>query len=281
MEVVGPLSKFRSTGSSSPEGGWSSQSEQALEDWARHAQSMRDCHLKCATLYTQYHQRLSLPFLVVAALASFGTGGGIFEKSDWLSIFSFVMTLFASVLGSVSNFLDYGRLSEKHHQTANGYSSFARDISTAMLFNRKNRQPLRELVKELRVKYEDVSDRAPLVPESVSKPSTDVHKRVAMSMAAEPEDRFPRESLPFVHVERKPQPLPSRPPPLRLGRRMSDGDLRSPSRQKEKQEREAPFARISRSVQSRVRTNQATLPPLPSFFNGNQDSSPVLAEAVP
>ena len=276
------------------ENGWSDQSELALEAWARHAQKLRDMHLHAASHYTTYNQRLSIPFLVVGAMASFGTGGNIFENAMWLSVFSFVMTLAATVLGSVSNFLDYGRLSEKHHQCANGYSSFARDISTTMLFHRSARQPLRDLVKELRVKYEEITDRAPLLPIEVEKGERHERgmpneMRLSMNSLDRPLDRARNSSLPFARLAQAPSPvlsgrstaLPDRSLGSRRVRRRSLGDASCNSLGKE------PFQRVCRSVVVHPREtggHRITLPPLTPLHaerDGDQGAAAVAPQEDP
>lgn len=229
-------------------GGWSDAAEESLKEWARRAQQLKAMHIIEATRSTQFHRRLSLPFLVAGSLASIGTGGGLFESMMWLRVFSFAMTLVATVLGSVTSFLDFGRLSEKHHQSANGYSSFSRDIITCLLFDRNQRRPMRDIIKELRSKYEEITDRAPLITPHVREQFREDHEeRRDRKDREDREDRKGRDDRRRVPVS---TPLPRMTiqafpvqPPRNRERRMSEADAQT------KDPEVRPFERVSRSVQ--------------------------------
>lgn len=277
-----------------PRGGWSSDAEQSLSEWARRAQVLKRSHLRSAAHFTRSYRILNIPFLVLGALASIGTGGGIFESVMWLRVFSFVMTLLATVLGSVLNFLDYGRLSERHHHTANQYSSFSRDIVTVMLFEPSQRPSLVSVVKELRKKYEDVTERAPLLPNFVTS-SERAFQELSLNLGRPVQtdlgQRDLRMSVP-VHMPRRVLP-PLRASWSRGGRALDEVEAedktlpdhsRSLPDESSPDPKPRPFVRISRSVQlSGVRGGSRVDAPPISFAprNGDQRPPSVSAEDRP
>lgn len=268
-----------------PRGGWSSDAEQSLAEWARRAQVLKRSHLRSAAHFTRSYRILNIPFLILGALASIGTGGGMFESVMWLRVFSFIMTLLSTVLGSVLNFLDYGRLSERHHHTANQYSSFSRDIVTVMLFEPSQRPPLVSVVKELRKKYEGITDLAPLLPNFVTT-SERAFQEFSLNLERSPE---PSSALRDLRMS-VPARLPPRAlPPVRASwsrRRhradeVGDEDKTLPDNSRSLPDESSPdpkprpFVRISRSVQLSgiAGGSRVDAPPI-SFVGGNGNQGP-------
>ena len=248
--------------------GWNPTAETLLREWAQRSQQLKKMHVFAANFYTSYFRCLTLPFLISGALASIGTGGTVFENMMWLRVLSFFMTLITTILGSITNFLDYGRLSEKHHQTANGYSSFARKIITSMMIPASARPPLANFVKDLRRKYEEINDRAPLLPNNAIETVGPVSKKTRNER-----NTFSIEASALEpSIRRAPKEEEERREAVVAVRRNSEPDVRTDSRR--------PFQRISRSVQlSGVAPGaRIELPPV-AFFSQDGNFGPATLPA--
>lgn len=165
------------------EDGWGDRDELLLLTWAEKAAGLRWLHVEAGKLESYLNDALSIPVVVLSALAGLGsiTDNGC---SGWIGVAFTIINLANAALVSLQRYMEPGEKASTHKAIAADYSKLYRSVAQQLSLPVRRRENCVEFVTATRTEY----DR--LVSSSLDVPACIVRrfkKRFAATDQAKPE----------------------------------------------------------------------------------------------
>jgi hypothetical protein len=146
---------------------WNSSLEQYLVDTAEKCMGYAWIHKQAETMYSRRTIFLDLPTIIIGAVNGFISVGSnqIFQNDSYAPVYIGMVSLFVSLLNTISSYFSWGRRAEAHKIASNSYSRLCRMISVEMNTKpRSERMPPSKLLEYVQNNYNSLCENSPLVP---------------------------------------------------------------------------------------------------------------------
>lgn len=130
-------------------------------------------HSRCHGRYTAFNFWLSMPSIVVSALAGYATIGltNVYEDQGLQKLVNVgigLMTLSTTVLTAVNQYMKTPQLSEAHRAAAAAYAKLYRTIAMELALRRDQRINATDFIKLIRAEQDRLDEGSPEVVPSVT-----------------------------------------------------------------------------------------------------------------
>jgi hypothetical protein len=146
---------------------WNPSLEQYLVDTAEKCMGYAWIHKQAETMYSRRTIFLDIPTIVIGAVNGFISVGSkqIFKDNEFAPVYIGMISLFVSLLNTISSYFSWGRRAEAHKLASNSYSRLCRMISVEMNTKpRSERMPPHKLLEYVQGNYNSLCENSPLVP---------------------------------------------------------------------------------------------------------------------
>jgi len=137
-----------------------------LEDWQRRIRKAQKAHYKDAERFNRYKLYLGIPTVVLTSLVSAGiftSLDGTHESIELDPLLIGLISVVATILASLQTFLNYSENKEKHLNAARRLSSLKKEVQQNIITLNKTPATLNIFIEEVRLKWEEIINEAPLV----------------------------------------------------------------------------------------------------------------------
>ena len=152
-------------------GTWSSSHEGLLAGIADRANCYRWMHNRCQTIYEKYNFYLTVPSIVVSALAGSATiaSTALFapEYQQLASTLIGLATLGTGILTSINQYMKSAQFAETHRSTSLAYGKLHTIIASELSMRRDQRLNALEFIKVIRSEQDRLQENSPIVLDSV------------------------------------------------------------------------------------------------------------------
>ena len=160
------------TSSTSIASTWNTSQEVLLGSIAERSNCMRWLHSESHARYSFINFWLTMPSIVVSALAGYATIGLTNVYSDEASqrlvnVGIGLMTLSTTVLTAVNQYMKSSQLSEAHRAVAVQYGKLYRTITTELALRRDQRLNATDFIKAIRQEQDRLDESRPEVPNQI------------------------------------------------------------------------------------------------------------------
>jgi hypothetical protein len=146
---------------------WNSTLEQYLADTAEKCMGYAWIHKQAETMYSRRTILIDLPTIIIGAVNGFISVGSkqIFQEDAYAPVYIGMVSLFVSLLNTISSYFSWGRRAEAHKLASNSYSRLCRMISVEMHTKpRSERMAPHKLLESVQSTYNSLCENSPLVP---------------------------------------------------------------------------------------------------------------------
>jgi hypothetical protein len=146
---------------------WNSSLEQYLVDTAEKCMGYAWIHKQAETMYSRRTIFIDLPTIIIGAVNGFISVGSkqIFQEDAYAPVYIGMVSLFVSLLNTISSYFSWGRRAEAHKLASNAYSRLCRAISVEMHTKpRSERMAPHKLLEYVQSNYNSLCENSPLVP---------------------------------------------------------------------------------------------------------------------
>jgi hypothetical protein len=124
-------------------------------------------HKQAETMYSRRTIFIDLPTIIIGAVNGFISVGSnqIFQNDSYAPVYIGMVSLFVSLLNTISSYFSWGRRAEAHKLASNSYSRLCRMISVEMHTKpRTERMAPHKLLEYVQSNYNSLCENSPLVP---------------------------------------------------------------------------------------------------------------------
>jgi hypothetical protein len=146
---------------------WNPALEQYLVDTAEKCMGYAWIHKQAETMYSRRTIFIDLPTIIIGAVNGFISVGSnqIFQGDTYAPVYIGMVSLFVSLLNTISSYFSWGRRAEAHKLASNAYSRLCRMISVEMHTKpRSERMAPHKLLENVQSTYNSLCENSPLVP---------------------------------------------------------------------------------------------------------------------
>jgi hypothetical protein len=146
---------------------WNPALEQYLVDTAEKCMGYAWIHKQAETMYSKRTIFIDLPTIIIGAVNGFISVGSnqIFQNDSYAPVYIGMVSLFVSLLNTISSYFSWGRRAEAHKIASNSYSRLCRMISVEMHTKpRSERMMPHKLLEYVQSNYNSLCENSPLVP---------------------------------------------------------------------------------------------------------------------
>lgn len=139
-------------------------------EWAGYLRDLKNRHFQASAKFGRFHRYTGIPLVILAAIANAGIWGLVtdiqpsYKTTVELSLA--VIATVITVLSAVQAFLSFDKRSEMHKNAAMKYSSLGADLEIAV---NSSEEITDERLKEIKDKWNIITENAPVLPERTSK----------------------------------------------------------------------------------------------------------------
>lgn len=146
---------------------WNPSLEQYLVDTAEKCMGYAWIHKQAETMYSRRTIFIDLPTIIIGAVNGFISVGSkqIFQEDAYAPVYIGMVSLFVSLLNTISSYFSWGRRAEAHKLASNAYSRLCRTINVEMSTKpRSERMVPHKLLEYVQGSYNSLCENSPLVP---------------------------------------------------------------------------------------------------------------------
>ena len=135
-----------------------------LAEWTKEAKDRSVAHAELSKHLGKMHMRLMTPQLVLSAVTSTLTAHNLHASVDVAmptAVLTAVVAIVCTVLGAISNFVEFNVASEKHYVAAKRYEALYRHLSSLSMTDDGNE--VRTEVEMAVLELKHIADIAPLL----------------------------------------------------------------------------------------------------------------------
>jgi len=154
---------------------WNSQFEKLLEVWMQKAYGYRWIHDRCSKFYRKKHRLVSIPTLLLSTISSavsFSTSDG----SSLLGHFQSGITITATILIAMQNYLKFQSEFEKHLLLSYSFATYYREIQSTLVMPKAYRDDPIDIINNKRLEYDRLLNNQVHIPNAILKEYTDKFK---------------------------------------------------------------------------------------------------------
>jgi hypothetical protein len=148
---------------------WNPTLETYFKETGEKAHGLAWLHKKAEDKFTRLKTPLELSTIIIGTINGFVSVGSeqIFHGFPYSSIIIGIISLFVSILNTVSSYYAYGKRTEGHRIASLQYSKLNRYIAVECGLPRSERVAPAALLKYTKDTYDRLSEIAPLVPQDI------------------------------------------------------------------------------------------------------------------
>ena len=186
---------------------WTTELETYFAHTGERANGLAWLHKKSEEKYDKLKIPLDLSVIVISTVNGFLSVGSnqIFQGWEFASIILGVISLFVSVLNTVSSYFSYGKRCEGHRISALSHARLYRYLSIEMSLPRDERASPHDLLKFTKDNYERLQEISPLIPPDIIAAFQSKFSKTAIS---KPEEANGLDRI-IVYAERAASPVVS------------------------------------------------------------------------
>lgn len=146
---------------------WNHSLEQYLVDTSEKCMGYAWIHKQAETMYSRRTIFIDLPTIIIGAVNGFISVGSnqIFQNDSYAPVYIGMVSLFVSLLNTISSYFSWGRRAEAHKLASNAFSRLSRMISVEMNTKpRTERMQPHKLLEHVQSNYNSLCENSPLVP---------------------------------------------------------------------------------------------------------------------
>ena len=142
-----------------------------LEEWQKRIRKSQKAHYKDAERLKRNKLLLGIPTVVLTSIVSAGVFTSISDGSysgniEINPLIIGLLSVLVTILASLQTFLNYSEKKEKHLNAARRLSSLKKEVQQNMVTIEKTPEYLNQFIEEVRMKWEEIINEAPLVSSS-------------------------------------------------------------------------------------------------------------------
>lgn len=129
-------------------------------------------HKQAETMYSRRTIFIDLPTIIIGAVNGFISVGSkqIFQEDAYAPVYIGMVSLFVSLLNTISSYFSWGRRAESHKLASNSYSRLSRMIYVEMNTKpRTERMQPHKLLEYVQGNYNSLCENSPLIPQPIVK----------------------------------------------------------------------------------------------------------------
>ena len=148
---------------------WNPELEQLLKAEGEKALGSAWIHGRCETFYSQRHQWITIPCVILSTVAGSASVGSqaIFSDAKSASLSIGVVSIFVGILQTLAGFWSFAKLQEANRIAEISYSKLHRFIAVELSLPRGERVAPRDFLKFVRDTIERLAETCPLVPDGI------------------------------------------------------------------------------------------------------------------
>lgn len=146
------------------------QQMKLLEEWQKRIRKAQKAHYKDAERLKRNKLFLGIPTVILTSLVTAGVFTSMNENIEVIRINPLVIGLIsviATILASLQTFLNYSENKEKHLNAARRLSSLKKEVQQNIVTIEKTPETLNGFIDEVRIKWEEIINEAPLISSSI------------------------------------------------------------------------------------------------------------------
>ena len=150
---------------------WNKTLEQYIADVGEKCIGYSWLHKKAELMYSHRTIFLDLPTIIIGAVNGFLSVGSrqIFAGDEYASIYIGMVSLFVSLLNTISSYFSWGRRAEAHKLASNAYARLSRMINIELHTKpRSERMGAQKLLDTVKSQYDSLCENSPLVPPPIT-----------------------------------------------------------------------------------------------------------------
>ena len=150
---------------------WNKTLEQYIADVGEKCIGYAWLHKKAELMYSHRTIFLDLPTIIIGAVNGFLSVGSrqLFAGDDYASIYIGMISLFVSLLNTISSYFSWGRRAEAHKLASNAYARLSRMINVELHTKpRSERMSAQKLLDTVKSQYDSLCENSPLVPPTIT-----------------------------------------------------------------------------------------------------------------
>ena len=150
---------------------WTPELESYFAQTGEKAHCLSYLHKKAEAKFSHYKTLMDLPVIVISGVNGFMAVGSnqIFQGWSYSSVVLGMISLFVSILNTVSSYYSFGKLQEGHRISAIQYNKLYRFLQVEMNLPRNERINPHDLLKRTSDDFNRLQEISPLIPEEAIK----------------------------------------------------------------------------------------------------------------
>ena len=146
---------------------WDKSIEDIMEELCDEAQVRNKLHRRCYEYYYSKNNRYQLPILVLSVLSGSGNfiAGQFKDIEQWLILGIGGISIFTSIISSISQYLKLAQLSEGHRIAYLQWAKFYAHLKFQLLQRKKYREPPADFIKSVLGEYDRLFEISPTIPQ--------------------------------------------------------------------------------------------------------------------
>jgi hypothetical protein len=141
-----------------------------LEGWQKRIRKSQKAHYKDAERLKRNKLYLGIPTVILTSLVTAGVLTSVVESQNGLikvdPLLIGLISMLATIFASLQTFLNYSENKEKHLNAARRLSSLKKEVQQNIVTLEKTPESLNLFIEEVRIKWEEIINEAPLVSAS-------------------------------------------------------------------------------------------------------------------
>jgi arginine repressor len=145
---------------------WTVVQQDLLSKWLLEIKLYIEINNECSKRYDKYDKLLNIPNIIINSLIATTTFATIDRTNEilWLEFAIGFASIFALIIATLSNFLNYGRLSEIHKNTSTMYNILKNDIEDQTSRPSKYRENATLYITRIKSEYNKLLSTNPQIP---------------------------------------------------------------------------------------------------------------------
>lgn len=128
-----------------------------VTDWIEDARVLLHTHFSMAESIRGKHRKLGIPAAILSAIVGtsvFATIGN--DPSVYIQILVGLTSIAASVLATLSAFLNYSEIAIKHQQTGSGFAAIRKELEEIVAFPPADADELKRTLQDIRARWDQL-----------------------------------------------------------------------------------------------------------------------------
>ena len=148
---------------------WNFSLETYFKQIGEKAQGNAILHAKAEKKFSKLKMPLDLGIIVIGTINGFVSVGSeqIFQSWPYASLIVGLISLFCSILSTISSYHSYGKVCENHHQVSIQYAKLYRFLALELNLAREHRMSPHDLLKMTKETYDRLAEVSLPIPDDI------------------------------------------------------------------------------------------------------------------